>query len=79
MTYTHIKIERVPQKLDEDFTKNADIADKQKLLAESAPELLSALQAMLKCCYDMERNDETLAAVKGAMKAIYKATGDDNA
>jgi hypothetical protein len=45
-------------------------------LIAAAPELLAALQAMLKCCYDMERNDETLAAVKSAMKAIYKATGE---
>lgn len=45
-------------------------------LIAAAPELLEALQAMLSCCYDMERNDETTAAVKSAMKAIYKATGD---
>lgn len=46
MTYTHIKIERVPQKLNEDFTKNADIADQQKMLAEAAPDLLEALKAI---------------------------------
>ncbi len=52
---------------------------KLKELQEKAalvPELVEALQAMLGCCYDMERNDETTAAVKSAMKAIYKATGD---
>lgn len=50
-------------------------AENQKLHEVNA-ELMEALQAMLGCCYDMERNDETLAAVKGAMKAIYKATGE---
>ena len=39
-------------------------------------ELLAACQAMLACCYDMERNDETLAAVKATMLAIAKATGE---
>lgn len=45
-------------------------------LIDAAPDLLHALQAMLECCYDMERNDQTLAAVKAAMNAIYKATGE---
>lgn len=39
-------------------------------------ELLAACQAMLACCYDMERNDETLAAVKATMLAVAKATGE---
>lgn len=50
-------------------------AENQRLHEVNA-ELVEALQSMLGCCYDMERNDETLAAVKGAMKAIYKATGE---
>ena len=45
-------------------------------LIDAAPDLLHALQAMLDCCYDMERNDQTIAAVKEAMMAIYKATGE---
>ena len=45
-------------------------------LIAAAPDLLEALQAMLGCCYDMERNVETIVAVKSAMEAIYKATGD---
>lgn len=53
-----------------------DIAVELRRLHEVNAELVEALQAMLGCCYDMERNDETLAAVKGAMKAIYKATGE---
>lgn len=55
-------------------TKTA--AAELRRLHEVNAELVEALQAMLGCCYDMERNDETLAAVKGAMKAIYKATGE---
>ena len=47
-------------------------------LIAAAPDMLAALQGMLDCCYDLERNDETLAAVKAAMKAIAKATGEDN-
>ena len=39
-------------------------------------ELLAACQAMLASCYDMERNDETLAAVKATMLAVAKATGE---
>jgi hypothetical protein len=45
-------------------------------LIDAAPDLLHALQAMLECCYDMDRNDQTIAAVKEAMSAIYKATGE---
>lgn len=45
-------------------------------LIDAAPDLLHALQAMLDCCYDMERNDQTIAAVKEAISAIYKATGE---
>ena len=45
-------------------------------LIDAAPDLLDALKAMLDCCYDMERNDKTIAAVKAAMNAIYKATGE---
>lgn len=45
-------------------------------LIDAAPDLLDALKAMLECCYDMERNDQTIAAVKAAMNAIYKATGE---
>lgn len=39
-------------------------------------ELLAACKAMLACCYDLERNEETLAAVKTTMAAIAKATGE---
>ena len=45
-------------------------------LIAAAPDLLHACRSMLSCCYYMERNDETLAAVKSTMKAIAKATGD---
>lgn len=53
-----------------------EAAAELRRLHEVNAELVEALQSMLGCCYDMERNDETLAAVKGAMKAIYKATGE---
>ena len=46
-----------------------------KLIA-AAPEMLDALRQMLACCYDIERNDETIAAVKAAMKAVLNATGE---
>ena len=55
---------------------HVEAAAELRRLHEVNAELVEALQAMLGCCYDMERNDETLAAVKGAMKAIYKATGE---
>jgi hypothetical protein len=45
-------------------------------LIAAAPDLLKAAQAMLACCYDLERNDETLEAVKVTMKAIAVATGE---
>ena len=45
-------------------------------LIAAAPDLLEAAKAMLACCYDLERNDETLAAVKATMYAIAKATGE---
>lgn len=47
-------------------------------LIAAAPDLLKACQNMLACCYDMERNDETLAAVKSTMYAIAKATNQTN-
>lgn len=50
-------------------------AELRRLHAVST-ELLAACQAMLACCYDMERNDETLAAVKATMLAVAKATGE---
>lgn len=52
-----------------------DARDNARLIA-AAPDLLKAAQAMLSCCYDLERNDETLAAVKMTMKAIATATGE---
>ena len=45
-------------------------------LIAAAPDLLAACKAMLACCYDLERNDETLSAVKTTMYAIAKATGE---
>jgi hypothetical protein len=45
-------------------------------LIAAAPDLLAACKAMLACCYDLERNDETIAAVKTTMAAITKATGE---
>ena len=45
-------------------------------LIAAARDLLKACRAMLACCYDMERNDETVAAVKATMYAIAKATGE---
>ncbi len=47
-------------------------------LIAAAPELLKAAQAMLDVCYDLERNDDTLAAVKKAMLAVAKATGEQS-
>ena len=43
-------------------------------LIAAAPDLLSALQDMLACVYDEERNDETIKAVEAARTAIAKAT-----
>lgn len=43
-------------------------------LISAAPDLLEALKAMLRCCYDVERDDETLAAVLAAEAAIRKGT-----
>lgn len=75
--YTHIRIERVPQRLDEDFTKNADIADQQKTLAEAAPDLLDALNRYFS---EMEIGDADQRDLAGfeilARKAIAKATGN---
>ena len=44
--FTHISIQPVPQRLDENFASNADKADQQKRLAEAAPDLLHALFAL---------------------------------
>lgn len=49
--------------------------EKSAKLIAAAPDLLAAAQAMLACCYDLERDDETIAAVKAARAAIAKATG----
>lgn len=45
-------------------------------LIAAAPDLLEACKAMLACCYDLERNDETIAAVETTRAAIAKATGE---
>lgn len=45
-------------------------------LIAAAPDLLKALQAMLDCCYDIERDIETEDAVEEARAAIAKAIGD---
>lgn len=45
-------------------------------LVAAAPNLLEALTALLECCYDIERNDETVAAVSAAWAAIHEAQGD---
>lgn len=42
-------------------------------LIAAAPELLAALQAMLACCHDEEKDDETIAAVRMARNALWKA------
>ncbi len=70
--YSHIKIDRVPQKLDEDFVRNMTIADQQKKLAEAAPDLLAALQGF-QAAWEENRlltSDEAAAA----RAAIAKAT-----
>lgn len=41
--FTHIRIEPIPQLMDDGFYGNMDICDKQKQLAEAAPDLLAAL------------------------------------
>ena len=51
-----------------------DAAAELRRLHEVNAELVEAAQAMLAVCYDIERNDETLAAVKKTMKAIFTAT-----
>ena len=43
-------------------------------LIAAAPDLLNALRGMLSCCYDEERDDETIKAVEAARTAIAKAT-----
>lgn len=76
MTYTHIKIERVPQKLNEDFSKNADIADQQKILAEAAPDLLEALKQVEKVLRQYTAEDPSAyLAQKNVHAAIAKAKG----
>lgn len=42
-------------------------------LIAAAPDLWEALHAMLACCYDEERDDETVEAVRMARAAILKA------
>lgn len=44
-------------------------------LIAAAPDLLDALHAMLACCYDEERDDETVEAVHRARSALAKAEG----
>jgi hypothetical protein len=58
-----------------DFPPRRAAAAELRRLHEVNAELMEAAQAMLAVYYDMERNDETLAAVKKTMKAVYKATG----
>ena len=70
------ELRRLHQSEREGWRYADDLEQERKRLHEVNAELVEALQAMLGCCYDMERNDETLAAVKSAMKAIYKATGE---
>jgi transaldolase len=43
-------------------------------LITSAPKLLEALQAMLACVHDEERDDETIEAVRNARHAVQEAT-----
>ncbi len=47
MSYTHIKIESIPQPLDARFDLNMRLAEQQKALALAAPELLEALDALI--------------------------------
>ena len=58
------------------WTQGEPAAAELRRLHEVNAELMEAAQAMLAVCYDMERNDETLAAVKKTMKAVFKATGE---
>ena len=81
-TYVNMWPDRVlVRSMFDDGTERALVAitnAQNASLIAAAPDMLAALQGMLDCCYDLERNDETLAAVKAAMKAIAKATGEDN-
>lgn len=45
-------------------------------LRDAAPDLLAALNALFAVCYDLERDDDTIAAVAAARAAIAKATGE---
>ena len=44
-------------------------------LITAAPDLLASVEELLRVCYDLEANDETVRAVANARAAIAKATG----
>ena len=70
---------RLIKHMDDEWQEDWDgraIRAELRRLHETNQELLAACNAMLACCYDMERNDETLAAVKATMLAVAKATGE---
>lgn len=75
--YTHIRVLQIPQRLDEDFVKNMDEADRQKRLAEAAPDLLAVAVEFVRRCEEVGIKDYNIKLLPIARAAIAKATGEE--